>query len=95
MSWWAGEIDHVMCLGQRHGRDGGQPGRAGVYAAQHTPGRECVSGGAPAGRHVPAPGDGKNRPPRSVVSARRKRPLWFNRLVYYLFLHLFILTIEE
>lgn len=61
-----------MCLGQRHGRDGRQPGRAGVYAAQHTPGRECVSGGAPAGRHVPAPGDGKNPSPCVCVSQEEK-----------------------
>lgn len=63
----------VMCSGQRHGRHRREPGRPGVYAAQHPAGRECVPGGAPAGGHVPTPRDGKNHSPRSVVSAGRKR----------------------
>lgn len=63
----------VMCLGQRHRRHRREPGRAGVYAAQHPAGRGRVPGGAPAGGHVPTPRDGKNHSPRSVVSARRKR----------------------
>lgn len=32
-----------------------------MYAAQHATGRECVSRGSTAGRHVPAPRDGKNQ----------------------------------
>lgn len=63
----------VMCLGQRHRRHRREPGRAGVHAAQHPAGRGRVSGGAPAGGHVPTPRDGKNHSARSVVSARRKR----------------------
>lgn len=63
----------VMCLGQRHGRHRREPGRPGVYAAQHPAGRVRVPGGAPAGGHVPTPRDGKNHSPCSVVSAGRKR----------------------
>lgn len=66
------KVTTVMCLDQRHRRHRREPGRTGVYAAQHPAGRERVSGGAPAGRHVPTPRDGKNHSPRSVVSARRK-----------------------
>lgn len=72
VTWRGGKSDHVMCVGQQHGRHGREPGRTGVYAAQHTTGRECVSGGATAGRHVPTPGDGKNHSPCSLVSPRRE-----------------------
>lgn len=48
-----------MCVGQRCGYHRCGPRGAGVYAAQHAPGRECVSCGSTAGRHVPAPRDGK------------------------------------
>lgn len=50
-----------VCLGQRCGYHGCGPRRVGVYAAQHATGRECVSRGSTAGRHVPASRDGKNQ----------------------------------
>lgn len=50
-----------MCLGQRCGYHRCGPRRAGVHAAQHAAGRERVSRGATAGRHVPAQRDGKSQ----------------------------------
>lgn len=50
-----------VCPGQRRGYHRRGPRRAGVHAAQHAAGGERVSRGAPAGRHVPAQRDGKNR----------------------------------
>lgn len=50
-----------MCLGQRCGYHRRGPRGAGVYAAQHAAGGECVSGGAAAGWHVPAQRDGKSQ----------------------------------
>lgn len=75
----------MMCVGQRHGRRRREPGRTGVYAAQHPTGRECVSGGTTAGGHVPTSRDGKNHLPCSVVSPKRKKPFWFNRSFYFIF----------
>lgn len=59
-----------MCLGQRRGYHGCGPGRAGVYAAQHAAGGECVPRGATAGRHVPAQRDGKNQSQCFILTFR-------------------------
>lgn len=52
-----------MCafVGKRCGYHRRGPGGAGVHAAQHAAGRERVSGGPPAGRHVPTQRNGKSQ----------------------------------
>lgn len=73
-----------MCVGQWHGRHGREPGRTGVYAAQHTAGRECVPGGSTTGRHVPTPRDGKKHSQCSVLCVtQEEKPFWFNSFVYF------------
>ena len=55
-----GRVCGCVCVGKRCGYHRAGPGGAGVYAAQHKAGGECVVGGPTAGRHVPAQRDGKN-----------------------------------